>query len=356
MARKTSYQFTAVPTQLFLCMDNNCRSTLFSLIQLSSVFESKNGAAFDGWFYRSNALLQEETNLSKNVLSGTLDSLYQAGIVDIRPQEKGRGKAQGSRMYKVNYESFLKYQSLPIEDCSCSHPVYGIVTSDYKKGAPSFQLQPQLKCRKSDNHIDNTDNTESIDIIETDNISNIDNSIINNNLDISCHFEEVCNEQVEGGTDKEEPVPSSDGGDDAMDGFDFNSSREIEMGSSIGLQASGELDKSPQRPSITAEFIESQIPFVYSRVRRLGAHEPDNYTEPANSILDEYSNEVTNWVACAKSDSIYSMDAMSRLVEVINGREYRSQAECEKTALDLVDYVAKVEAQYGKELRSKIYN
>lgn len=356
MARKTDYQFTAVPTQLFLCLDNNCRSTLFSLIQLSSFYENKNENAFDGWFFRTNALLEEETNLSKNVLNGALDALYQAGIIDVIPQDKGRGKAQGARKYKVNFDTFTKYQSIPFEECSCSHPDFGIVTSDYKKGAPKFQHRPQLeeqlKHGKSDNNIDNTDNTEILDIIDIENINNIDNNLINNNLVISSHSEEEIKPQVEIDKYREEPNPSYNQGDVDMDSLSF-SSRNLDT----PIQVPEEPDTIKPSPSISSEFIESQIPFVYSKVRREGeTGEPDNYTEAANDILDEWGKEVSGWISCIKSKSMFSGSAMTRLVEAINGREYGSQAECEKTALDLMDYAAKSDARYANELRSMLYN
>lgn len=349
MARKTDYQYTPVPTHLFKCMDNNCRSVLFSLIQLSTYYESKNEDAFDGWFFRTNALLEEETNLSKNVLNGALDALYQAGIISVIPQDKGRGKTQGARQYKVNYETFPKYQSIPFEECSCQHPRFGIVTSDYKKGAPSFQLQPkleeQLECGKSDNNIDNIDNItnkDNIDIIEKIRSNNINKNISNYNYNC-CHFEE------DTGSDGERPVPSNSNRADALKSFSFSSSTTLD----ISDQVEEHLD--PPSPSITAEFIESQIPFVYAKVNGQGeTQEHDNYSNAANDILDERAAEISNWVACVKSKTMFCDTAMERLVDAINEREYDSQADCEKTALDLMTYAAKKEAQYLREMRAKL--
>lgn len=356
MVRKTNYQFTAVPTQLFLCMDNNCRCTLFSLIQLSTFYESKNGTAFDGWFFRTNALLEEETNLSKNVLSGALDALYQAGIIDVIPQEKGKGKAQGARKYRVNYETFLKYQSIPFEECSCSHPDFGIVTSDYKKGVPSFQhrhqLEEQPKCGKSDNNIDIIDNSESLDIIDIETINNIDNSIINNRLDISSHLEVDLKSEIEVETEKEEEPHSNNQGDDAILG---DTSTFVDYPEAASVQTHE--DSNLPSPAITADFIDSQIPFIYSKVNRQGETQKlDNYTDAAYDILDEYGREVKNWIGCIQANGRYKSEAAARLLEVINGHEYQSQGECEKTALDLMEYAAKCDAQYSNEIRSRIYN
>ena len=362
MTRKIDYQFTAVPTHLNYCMDNNCRCTLSTLIQLSDYFESKNVTAFDGWFFRTNALLEEQTNLSKNVLNGALDALFQAGVIDIIPQEKGKGKAQGARKYKVNFETFTKYDAIPFDECSCSNPDYGIVTLDYKKGAPSFQQRPQLEEQprngKSDNNRDNIDNTESIDVIEKQNIDNIDNTLIYNNLNtISCHSEEDLKSQNDERPDREIPYHSKDTSVTALEGFTSNSSDNSETETETAIQAPEEPNLLPPSPSITAEFIDSQIPFVYSRVKRLGAAgEPDNYTDAANVILDEYGREVSNWIACVKSKTLYSDSAMNRLVETINERVYADQGECEKTALDLMDYAAKIEVQYEEGLRTMLYS
>lgn len=191
------YKFTAIPTNLFLCLDNNCRSVLFTLIQLSTYYENAHPNS-DGWFYRSNADLMAETSLSYNVLGGALDALYQKGIIGIICQQKGKGKYQETRKYKVFYESFLKYESISIEDCY-KVPDYAICTLDYKSGPPSFQrdslptsqlgsqptsqLNSQLMIRKSENNIYNIDNTDNTD--NGDNKENIDNKediLININL------------------------------------------------------------------------------------------------------------------------------------------------------------------------------
>ena len=344
MARKTDYQFTAVPTQLFMCLDNNCRSTLFSLIQLSSYFENKSNGSFDGWFFRTNALIEEETNLSKNVLTGALDALYKAGIIDIKTQVAGRGKTQGARSYRVNFKSFLKYQTIPIEECSCNNPEYGIVTSDYKHDKtllqPKPQLEEQLQCRKSDNNIDNTENEDIIELID---IEDIDNSIINNyNSDYS-HFEE--RERAFNGeeTDREKAGII----DCRQDNLDSHAN---------SVQEGAEPEDT--NPAIEQDFIASQVPFVYSKVRRLESdpYSFDDYTDEANDILDQYGKEVKNWVACINANCGDHKTAAARLTEIINGYDYPSRAECEKTALDLMTYAAKSEIAYARELHDRINN
>ena len=361
MAHKIDYQFIAAPLHLNRCMDCNCRSTLNALIQLSDYFESKNETAFDGWFFRTNALLEEDTALSRNTLNGALDALYQAGIIDIIPQAKGKGKAQGARKYKVNFETFAKYDDIPLDECSCSHPDYGIVTPhDCKNRKPSFQqkLHPEEKQKsgKSDNNIDNIEIIENIDNIEKKDIKNIDKILSNNILNSNCcHFEEELKSQDDEEPDKEKPCYFKDGGVTALEGLTSISSNSLETEKTATVQAPEEPNLVLPSPSITAEFIDSQIPFVYSRVRRLEAEgEPDNYTDAANDILDEYGKEVSNWIACVKSKTMYSGSAMTHLLEIINGQAYENQAECENTTLNLIDYAAKLEAQYAKELQTRM--
>ena len=129
------YQFIRVPTKLFLCLDNNCRAMLTSLIQLSD-WSFNKGKSEDGWFYRSNALLSAETKLSRKVMDGALDALLKQNLIDFIPQPQGKGVKQETRWYKVNFNAFKDYEQYTIEEClDEGNPKYQIVTSDYKKGA-----------------------------------------------------------------------------------------------------------------------------------------------------------------------------------------------------------------------------
>ncbi len=121
------YQFTKVPTKLFMCLDCNCRSVLFTLIQLSMLADEQ------GWFFRSNADLEAETKLSRKVIDGVLDALLRKGLIDFIPQQQGQGVKQTSRLYYVNFNSFLEYEKISIDDC-IKNPKYQILTSDYKNG------------------------------------------------------------------------------------------------------------------------------------------------------------------------------------------------------------------------------
>ena len=91
-----------------------------------------------GWFFRSNGDLVEESKLSKQVLNGALDALLNAGVIDFIPQQQGKGVRQTSRLYKVNFDRFIEFQDISIEE-RYKNPKYQIVTSDYKQGSFVWQ-------------------------------------------------------------------------------------------------------------------------------------------------------------------------------------------------------------------------
>lgn len=193
------YQFTKVPTKLYMCLDNNCRSMLFTLIQLSSMYADEQG-----WFFRASADLEAETKLSRRVIDGTLDALLRSNIIDFIPQQQGAGVKQTSRVYKVNHKTFLNYENISIDDC-IKNPKYQIVTSDYKKGsftwhgkewvgkAASLSLtstptstptssEPQHKVTTS---IDNVDNTDTLNNLNRNSLNIFNNIISKNGNDIT---------------------------------------------------------------------------------------------------------------------------------------------------------------------------
>ena len=209
------YKYMQVPTNLFLCCDLNCRSVLVSLIQLSTHY-----AAEDGWFFRTNSDLQAETRLSKNVLNGALDALYQKGIINIIPQIKG---AREARKYRVNFSKFQDYDSLSMDDC-CKHPDLYIATGDYRHGAPSFQRnrqQPsqqdlQQECGKCDNNKENIENKENKnsnvlipEVFNTTTNVTSTSSFSSSPYSIGSTQDRSTSTQVEGGPKEEELNPTS---------------------------------------------------------------------------------------------------------------------------------------------------
>lgn len=179
MKENIEYAFTAVPTKLMILLDVNCRSMLFTLIQLHSYFVDDNG-----WFFRTNADLVEESGLSQKLVIATVDTLYQYGIIGVRSVGKGNGKH--SNYFKINFERFREFEQIDMEQLK--NPELKIKMVDYRqKGyVPSYlittQDNPKVITNNSQstnniNNIDITDNTENRNIIE--NIEIEDNSIIN---------------------------------------------------------------------------------------------------------------------------------------------------------------------------------
>lgn len=167
------YNFIQVPTNLYLCLDRNCRELLVTLIQLSSKYADK-----EGWFFRSNDDMEAETYLKHGTtLNGALDALLNRGIIDFIPQQQGKGVKQSSRKYKVNFDTFKEYEDISVEDC-IKNPDYKITTSNYDHSfewqgkewagkraslaiaSTKTSLEPQQKSAT------NIDNKENRDIIE----------------------------------------------------------------------------------------------------------------------------------------------------------------------------------------------
>ena len=164
------YKFTAMPVNLTACMDNNCRSMLFTLLQLSSYFENRSkeeNEVWDGWFFRSNADLQAQTRLSENLVRATISTLYRIGIVDVKLDVKS--KNQTPNRFKVNEAAMLTWEKYNIDDC-IKNPDYAIMTDKYKEPGwkPSYldtsakaTPQSQQFLPQSEDNIDNATNEEN---------------------------------------------------------------------------------------------------------------------------------------------------------------------------------------------------
>ena len=70
------YQFTPMPKKLTHILDVNLRSMLFALIDASNYFADE-----DGWFFRTNDQLHLDSDLSKNLVIATIDTLFQRSLV-----------------------------------------------------------------------------------------------------------------------------------------------------------------------------------------------------------------------------------------------------------------------------------
>lgn len=173
---KISYQFTAVPTKLMMLLDNNCRSMLFTLIQLSSCYANE-----DGYFFRSNSDLQAESNLSKNLVIVTIDTLYTNGIVDVKCS--GNNCKKIANYYKLNFDKILEYENISLENTK--NPDNKITTLKYKNSdyVPSYKTAKETATdtAKSEHQKPQKVNT-NIDSINLDNEENLNNKENINNL------------------------------------------------------------------------------------------------------------------------------------------------------------------------------
>ncbi|MBD5336411.1 MAG: hypothetical protein HDR95_03750 [Bacteroides sp.] len=160
------YQFTAMPVNLTVCLDNNCRSMLFTLLQLSSYYADE-----DGWFFRSNADLQAQSRLSENLVRATISTLYRLGVIDVRID--GKSKSQSPNHFKVNETAMLQWERYSIEDC-IKNPDYAIMTDQYRTTGwkPSYlgksakaTAQSQQSLPEIEDNIDNAANEENTDYI-----------------------------------------------------------------------------------------------------------------------------------------------------------------------------------------------
>lgn len=169
---KNDYTFTMIPTNLFILLDNNCRSMLFTMIQVSTYYAKE-----DGWFFRTYEDLEAESDLSQNLVKATIQTLFNEGIIDARPVGQSRGRK--ANYYKVNFDSFDKYSDIPIEECM-KNPDLKIRTVPYKGSCFKLNLvrdtvidtvkETVIETVKSDNNINNINN-----VYNTNNINNIEN-------------------------------------------------------------------------------------------------------------------------------------------------------------------------------------
>lgn len=164
------YQFNAAPMNLMACCDLNCRSMLWTLVQLSSYY-----AAEDGWFFRTNEDLRTQSLLSENLVRATLSTLYNIGVIDV--QTVGKGKSKTPNKFKLRVDRFADWEKYRLEDC-IKHPNLRIETDDYKaKGwQPSYLKKLDIETvnnsveistsrpapSQSEDNIENIDNKENI--------------------------------------------------------------------------------------------------------------------------------------------------------------------------------------------------
>ena len=129
------------------CCDLNCRSMLWTLVQLSSYYSDK-----DGWFFRTNEDLKAQSQLSENLVRATISTLYRLGIVDV--QTVGKGKSKTPNKFRLNVGRFKDWEQYSLEDCT-KHPDLRIVTDNYKAKDWQPSYLKQLKIETQYNSADN---------------------------------------------------------------------------------------------------------------------------------------------------------------------------------------------------------
>lgn len=168
------YQFAALPINLTACMDNNCRSMLFTLLQLSTYFENRKkeeNKKWDGWFFRSNADLQAESRLSDKVVRAVISTFHRIGILEVNSVGQSRGAFPN--YFRLNSSRFVEWEKMSLEDC-VKNPNYAVKTDNYKQKGwnPSYVFTSNstnegttiaTESSPSPHNIDNIANIENID-------------------------------------------------------------------------------------------------------------------------------------------------------------------------------------------------
>lgn len=254
---KKNYQFTQVPTNLFILLDNNCRSMLFTLIQLSSYYADE-----EGWFFRTCSDLEEESNLSQNLVKATLQTLFNHHIIEAKPTGFGKGKKPN--YYKVNFEEFSKYDDISIDE-AMKNPDLKIRTVDYKGSCFKLNLvrEPVTETVnktvtttvtttvKSDHNIDNIENIYNIENVKNE--ENIERDISKDEIEKKKEFETACGIEEEMKTELDEVGISDEN--------DFNWKDEI-----IRFQAKvGRTNTKEELLNISRDFNQKMNDFNYPR-------------------------------------------------------------------------------------------
>lgn len=168
-----NYRFTAIPTNLFYLLDNNCRSVLFCLIQSSNYYTKE-----DGFFFITKETIGDLTNLSVNVVTAAIDTLYINNLVQVTTVGKSKGKYVNH--YKVNFEEFIKFEDLTFEDLK--NPLNKIESVKYKNNyQPQYIKDYLCKQERKQERKKVITNKDNIDNKENKN-NNTNNKNISSNI------------------------------------------------------------------------------------------------------------------------------------------------------------------------------
>lgn len=191
MENKIEYQFIAMPTKLSMLLDSNCTKVLLTLIQASNYYTLNE----QGFFYLTKETICDFTDLSVNVVTAVIDTLYINGIISIQTVGKSKGKYVNH--YRINVENFSKYDALTFEDIK--NPDNRIKTVKYKNNYQPQYIKDYLEGKEGRKKVITTEVENMVEIDECkeqrkqerkkvitninnkDNIYNINNNIIKDN-------------------------------------------------------------------------------------------------------------------------------------------------------------------------------
>ncbi len=165
------YQFTAMPLNLAACMDVNCRSMLFTLLQLSSYYADEGG-----WFYRTNMDLQMQSRLSDKLVTEVISKFHRIGILEV--QSVGQSKGKFPNRFRLNQSKFLDWEKQRLEDCLKNPNLYIEKEDRKQKGwKPSYLTSNSNSGRGTNSCLEVSRNPHNIENAENgDNSDNADNT------------------------------------------------------------------------------------------------------------------------------------------------------------------------------------
>lgn len=194
--RNINYSFIAVPTNLFFALDNNLRTALTVLLQLSSVFADQ-----DGYFFRTNEDLQQDLKMGKNLTIAVLESLYQYNLLEVKSvgftKKNGKKQVNFFRVCTENFKDFEKYHIYTITKNEELH----INTVDYK--AKNFKVTYTA---------DTAQNDETAILAPSDVQNDLDGEIPTPTTENGLEDQEMANPAT-----LEESAPTEDDGEDLID-------------------------------------------------------------------------------------------------------------------------------------------
>lgn len=205
--RNINYSFIAVPTNLFFSLDNNLRTALTVLLQLSSVFADQ-----DGFFFRTNEDLQQDLKMGKNLTIAVLESLYQYNLLEVKSVgfTKKNGKKQVN-FFRVCTENFKNYEKYHIYTITKNEELH-LETVDYK--AKNFKVTYTA---------DTAQNDETAILAPSDVQNDLDGEIPTPTTENGLEGQEMAKPAT-----FEESAPTEDDGEDVIDVDEETELQEVE--------------------------------------------------------------------------------------------------------------------------------